>query len=334
MPNQNKNLHPLCQNILERRLQEIEYLERQQKQQDSFATQMYGKQDYREERNNILKELLHGKQSRSKESKYPDEKFWDIIDRQIGKEKHPQIPEAVSREIARFQRQYSREYEIYIQEIKKFQQEQRKDDKKSWSEINQDIQKGKTTPTELSNVQWENILEKSAQDLQTMQQQTAAPYCNIYARDQLLQEGIYMPPNQVANQMIEYMKNHPEFFKKLPKRTDTQGKPTQHLDHQEAFDKAQTNPPILSVYQNPTGKEGHIVVVNPHIAPSYSNSWKTNVTNVNGFNSTTRKIHEGELLSVQFSPQREPHMDYYEYIGPRRTKEQKEKRKNIETSAE
>ncbi len=321
MPNQNKTLYPLRQNMLERRLQEIEYLERQQARQDDFTSRLYGKQDYREERNNILKELLQGNQSRTQESKYPDETFWDSVDRQIGKEKYPQIPEVISREIAHFQRRYPDEYEVYIQEIKKSKQEQRKDDEKSWPEINQDIQKGKITPTELSNLQWNNILKKSAQDLQTMQQQTENPYCNVYARDQLLKEGIYMPPDQVANQMIEYMKNHPQLFKKLPKRTDSQGNPTQHLDHQEAFNKAQTNPPILSTYQNPTGGEGHIVVVNPYIAPSYSSSWKTNVTNVNGFNSETRKIHEGERLSAQFSPQREPHMDYYEYIDPRRIKE-------------
>ena len=57
MPNQNKNLHPLRQNMLERRLQEIEYLERQQARQDDFTTQLYGKRNYRGEKEDILYEL-------------------------------------------------------------------------------------------------------------------------------------------------------------------------------------------------------------------------------------------------------------------------------------
>ncbi len=44
MPNQNKTLHPLRQNMLERRLQEIEYLERQQARQDDFTNRLYGQE--------------------------------------------------------------------------------------------------------------------------------------------------------------------------------------------------------------------------------------------------------------------------------------------------
>ena len=50
MQNQNKNLHPLRQNMLQRRLQEIEYLERQQALQDDFSTRMYGKKDFSEKK--------------------------------------------------------------------------------------------------------------------------------------------------------------------------------------------------------------------------------------------------------------------------------------------
>ena len=64
MPNQNKNLHPLRQNMLQRRLQEIEYLERQQARQDDFSTRMYGKKDFSEEKEKIKAELYsHSQQS-------------------------------------------------------------------------------------------------------------------------------------------------------------------------------------------------------------------------------------------------------------------------------
>ena len=57
MPNQNKNLHPLRQNILERRLQEIEYLERQQARQDDFTSRLYGQEDFSHVKEKIQAEL-------------------------------------------------------------------------------------------------------------------------------------------------------------------------------------------------------------------------------------------------------------------------------------
>ena len=50
-------LHPLRKQYLETRLKDINYQERQQARQDSFTTALYGKKDYTEERDNILKEL-------------------------------------------------------------------------------------------------------------------------------------------------------------------------------------------------------------------------------------------------------------------------------------
>lgn len=49
MPNQNTHLHPLRKHLLETRLKQIEYLERQQARQDDFTTRMYGKKDYSKE---------------------------------------------------------------------------------------------------------------------------------------------------------------------------------------------------------------------------------------------------------------------------------------------
>lgn len=50
MPNKNTPLHPLRKHLLERRLKQIEYLERQQALQDDFFTRMYGKKDFSKEK--------------------------------------------------------------------------------------------------------------------------------------------------------------------------------------------------------------------------------------------------------------------------------------------
>lgn len=57
MPNKNTNIHPLRKHLLEMRLKQIEYLERQQARQDHFTTQLYGKRNYSEEKEDILYEL-------------------------------------------------------------------------------------------------------------------------------------------------------------------------------------------------------------------------------------------------------------------------------------
>ena len=53
----NTALHPLHKQYLESRLKNIAYQERRQARQDDFTTRMYGKKDYTEERNNIIREL-------------------------------------------------------------------------------------------------------------------------------------------------------------------------------------------------------------------------------------------------------------------------------------
>lgn len=56
-PDEDHSLHPLRRQYLENRLKDIDYQERQQMMQDSFTTAMYGKKDYSEERNEIMREL-------------------------------------------------------------------------------------------------------------------------------------------------------------------------------------------------------------------------------------------------------------------------------------
>ena len=318
-----ETLHPLRKQYLENHLKDLDYQERQQMMQDSFTTAMYGKKDYSEERNNILKELEQGKQSRMHGYKYPDEKFWDIADRQMARNKYPKTPEAVGKEISRFEREYPDSYQKYIQEIENAKRQQIIDDKKSWQEINKDINTGKITPQDLSGQQWQTILNKSAEELQQAGEKSEVR-CNFYVRDQLLKQGIYMPPNQNANQIKDYMDNNSQIWEKMPKATDEKGNPTEHLDHQAAYDAAKNGDTVVVVYKNPNPspeEHGHIARVDgqKEMQTSGKKFWDTDVPQIDGYHSDgTDKGIKIESLSKQFSPKREPYMDYYRYIGPKR----------------
>lgn len=302
-------LHPLRKRYLENRLEQLDYAERQQRRQDDFTTRMYGKENYGAERDKILQELRSGKQSRLPDARTQDEKFWESADRQTAKEQYPQTPPKVGEEISRFHREHPKEYEEHMKNMK--------DDAKTWEEINKDIQRGKMTPEQISDAQWSGILEKSSGELEAMKKQKANPYCNIYARDRMLKEGIYMPPGQNANQMIEHMENHPESFEKLPKKNDADGNPTL-LDHQQAQDLSEKGHTVVVTYHNPDdANHGHFAIVNGKAGMKTSDSehWGRDVPSVDGYNTTEQDIMEGESLSRQFSKGREPNMDYYVFKG-------------------
>ena len=338
MPNQNKTLHPLRQNILERRLQEIEYLERQQALQDSFSTRMYGKKDYSKEREKIQQELggssspqklqvgekpseqdlQAGRHSQLPGTRSPAKRFWDIADEQTAKENYPKTPIAVGKEISRYKRENPDEYASYL---KKWQ-----DDQKSWQEIDQDIQDGTLSKQDISPAQWDTILSKSQKELDDKQDPQKnpeqQPYCNIYARNRLLQQGIYMEPDKNANQMIEDMDKKGSGWEKLPKKVDALGHSTGKLDHPEAQRRAEAGGTVVATYHNPNNAEhGHIVLLNPKAGMKRSGKWGGEVPSVDGYNTDTKQITEGGSLSEQFSTPREPHMDYYEYTGPKKEKE-------------
>ncbi len=305
-------LHPLRKQYLENRLEQLDYAERQQRRQDDFTTRMYGRENYGEEREKILEELRSGKQSRLPDARTQDEKFWELADRQTAKEKYPQTPPKVGEEISRFRREHPKEYDEHMKNMK--------DDAKTWDEINKDIQQGKMSPEQISDAQWGGILEKSSKDLEAAKQQKTDPYCNIYARDRMLKKGIYMPPGQSANQMIEHMESHPESFEKLPKKNDADGNPTL-LDHQQAQDLSKKGHTVVATYHNPSDEDhGHIAIVNGKAGMKKSGSehWGTNVPSVDGYNTTEKHIIEGQSLSWQFSKDREPRMDYYVFKGQSR----------------
>ena len=194
---------------------------------------------------------------------------------------------------------------------------------KSWQEIDQDIKDGTLSKQDISPAQWDTILSASRQELQDKQDPQKntdqKPYCNIYARDRLLNKGIYMEPDKNANQMIEAMDKKGSGWEKLPKKTDAEGNPTDKLDHQEAQRRAEAGGTVVAVYHNPNDAEhGHIVLVNAEEGMKQSGKWSGEVPSVDGYNTNTKRITEGGSLSEQFSTPREPDMDYYEYTGPKR----------------
>lgn len=308
-------LHPLRKQYLENRLQEISYQERQQALQDDFTTRMYGTTDYQSERDEILAELKNGISTRGPGEKYSDRDFL-LIDRQNAQKEYPHTPPIIGEEISRFKREQPEQYAEYMKELVSF-------DANTWRDIDKDINSGKTTPQQISNKQWNAILETSANDLREKQQQSTDPYCNIYARDRLLQDGIYMPPDQNANTMKDYFESHSQTWEKIPKKTDEQGRPTKELNHLAAQEAAANGDTVIVTYKNPdNAQHGHVAIVNGEkgLIPKDQNKWKTEIPFVDGYNASSKKIGVGEALSQQLSRKREPDMDYYRYIGKKRNK--------------
>ncbi len=60
--------------------------------QNSFTTAMYGKKDYTQERNDIIKELIKGKQTRVPGYKYPDENLWETTSRSFPNKNYSSKP--------------------------------------------------------------------------------------------------------------------------------------------------------------------------------------------------------------------------------------------------
>lgn len=304
-----KDLHPLRRHYLNNRLEEIAYLERQQNQQDSFATSLYGKQDFTKEKEEIFNELNAGKQSRLPNSKTNNERFWDIADQQTARKKYPELPPKEGEALSRLERENPKQYHEY--------QQQKIEDSKPWEEIDADIQNGTTSPSKLSDKQWASILSQSNKELQEKQQHSnGAPYCNVYARDRLLNDGIYMSPGKSANQIIDGMDKKNSDWGKIPKKNEG-GKDTNgHLDHQQAHDLAKDGYTVVATYRNPNNMgHGHISVINPAAGMKNSGKWGKKLPSVDGYNPAKKAIKEGESLSEQFGKDKEPYMNYYVFTG-------------------
>ena len=292
-PTQKTSLHPLRRQLLESRLDQIKYQERQQACRGSFMTCLYGKTDYTQEKNDIMRQLG--------------------LSQQTNAGINPRAPQAIKEEITRFKQQYPDEYRTFMQQIQ--------DDKKTWKQIDQEISNGKITPRGLSEQQWQNILDISAEELKNAKKEGIS-YCNFYARNRLLNEGIYMPPEQNANQIKDYVDNNPQVWEKIPRKKDDENRPTKHLNHQAAYKAAANGDTVIVVYKNPDlADHGHIALVDGQKEMRLSEKWHNiKLPTIDGYNSSHKKI-ETESLSWQFTQDREPDMDYYRYIGKKKEQE-------------
>lgn len=114
-------LHPLRKQYLKNRLQELDYLERQQSHQDDFTTRLYGKKDLSMEREKIKAELYYpAKQTDTmpinKDSK---ESFRSNQDSPFDPKTTPEkeIPEAIRQAINDYKQAHPQEYQQERQRI-------------------------------------------------------------------------------------------------------------------------------------------------------------------------------------------------------------------------
>lgn len=296
-PNEEHTLHPLRRQYLENRLNQIEILERQQTMQDKFSTAMYGKKDYSEEKNNILQEMLQGKQSRPIGHQYPDEKFLDIADKQIAQEKYPHTPEAVGKEIARFERENPEDYQSYMKEM----EEREKANKKTW--------------------QTATLEEWKRKDAEY--QQTQPSHCNTALGSLLKEKGIDLPANKSMNDIINFMETSDD-WQKIPR--------TQKglLDHQTANDLAKKGETVVFGYNNPEG-HGHGGMLTGNPTMFESKNFKDNEGHKIAVPEVQGSIGKEEIttkhLGYHITSNKEPHTNYYIYKG-NYSKDSQETQKN------
>lgn len=294
---ESEELHPLRRRYLENRLQQIALHERKQAIQDKFTTRMYGKQDYTEEKKNIMQELLQAKQSRSSNHQYFDEKLLDLTDQQTAKEKYPHTPEAVGKEIARFERENPEEYQTYMEEM----EERKKANKKTW--------------------QTATLEEWKRKDAEY--QQTQPSHCNTALGSLLKEKGIDLPANKSMNDIINFMETSDD-WQKIPR--------TQKglLDHQTANDLAKKGETVVFGYNNPEGHgHGGMLTGNPTMFESKNfkdkEGHKIAVPEVQG--SIGKEEITTKHLGYHITSNKEPHTNYYIYKG-NYSKDSQETQKN------
>lgn len=171
---------------------------------------------------------------------------------------------------------------------------------------------------EITSSEWKQIQAESAALLARYCAQTKLPYCNIYVRDRLCRQKIYIPPGLTANEINIFLNRHPETWRKIPKRVVPSSGFCAKLDHRAAHGEAASGRTVLVVYQNPAeGQAGHIALLNASagLCVSGPKYWGCSVVAVDGYNPKTRRVETGESLSKQFSPQKEPFMDYFVFTG-------------------
>ncbi len=242
-----------------------------------------------------MQELLQAKQSHSSNHQYFDEKLLDLTDQQTAKEKYPHTPEAVGKEIARFERETPEEYQNYMKEIEK-------------------IKKADQKPFQTATL--EEWKRKDAE-----YQQTQDSHCNTALGSLLKEKGIDLPANKSMNDIINFMENSSE-WQKIPHTED--GK----LDHQKANQLAQSGETVVFGYNNPDGHgHGGVLTGNPTMFESKNfkdeQGEKIPVPEVQG--SIGREKITTKHLGYHLTSDKESNTDYYVYQGNQRSKTNEEK---------
>jgi len=126
---------------------------------------------------------------------------------------------------------------------------------------------------------------------------TLETHCNFFVRTVAEWYGYSCFNNMVANDMYEYMKNHPDQWKLVA---------TKGVEYDEAIEAA-CNGHLVIAAQNASG-HGHVMVIAPEAPGERSDSWKKVVPFVANVGKT---CWYGKRLSQAFI--QEP--DTYQYIG-------------------
>lgn len=172
--------------------------------------------------------------------------------------------------------------------------------------------------TDFSSREWSILQAQSDALLARYCAQTALAYCNIYVQNRLLHRRIYVPPGQTANQLADFLRRDENNWRRLPKYAVRPGGPAEKLDHLSAFREAAAGRTVVVAFRNPDdARPGHVALLNAAagLCTSGVRYWNADVPAVDGYNPQTHRVETGESLSRQFSPSKEPDMDYFVFTG-------------------
>lgn len=285
-----KEIHPIRKQHLENRLQELDYLERQQSHQDAFTTRLYGKKDFSNEKENIIKELQQGKQSvlpAIKAHNMDGVKFWQSLTRERNLDKefgYRGIPRPIQYAIDDYRKANPQTYQ------------QEKEEQRQWD---RDLALGKPFQTQ-------SLEEWKKKDAQYTKKDA---HCNTAMGSILKARGIDLPANTSMNDIIKYMKNSPE-WKEIPMQ---EGSSEEHQLANEWAKQGHT-----AVFGKPAKDHGHggVLTGNPTMFESQNfidkNGEKIFVPEIEGSIGIQpiSKAHLGHHLTSG------KNASYFLYVGP------------------
>ncbi len=286
MPNKNITIHLLRKHLLETRLKQIEYLERQQALQDDFSTRMYGQEDFSEEKEKIKAELYpHSQQSNRLPTNENSKEYSQLTHNDATNAKtkpEKEIPDVIQKPINDYKQAHPQQY----------QQER--------LQIDRENAAGGSFRTRTLE-EWQQKDKEYLNDKQS--------HCNTAVGSLLKEKGIDWPADTEMNDIIDYMEKSSE-WEKIPRQENGQ------LDHKTANDLAAAGETVVVTQKNPTG-HGHSALLTGNNKMFTSKNWldengkEIPIPEVKGSvgSEKTKTQHLGWHLKQQVEDQ----MDYYRY---------------------